>query len=118
MEKELNIAAILKDKPKGTKLWSPIFGECTFDEISCNNSCLGVDTNKRVPEIFYANGKYDENVLFFHLRRCVDWEKLSWKKVDTIDLHPYMVIGGKRYRFCEPYEGNESLLGTTKDVEG
>lgn len=46
------------------------------------------------------------------------WEPaLFWKKVDTIDLHPYMVIGGKRYRFCEPYEGNESLLGTTKDVE-
>lgn len=35
---------------------------------------------------------------------------LFWKKVDTIDLHPYMVIGGKRYRFCEPYEGNEHLL--------
>lgn len=47
------------------------------------------------------------------------WEPaLFWKKVDVIDLHPYMVIGGKRYRFCEPYEGNEHLLGTTKDVEG
>lgn len=39
------------------------------------------------------------------------WEPaLFWKKVDVIDLHPYMVIGGKRYRFCEPYEGNEHLL--------
>ena len=39
------------------------------------------------------------------------WEPaLFWKKVDAIDLHPYMVIGGKRYRFCEPYEGNEHLL--------
>ena len=47
------------------------------------------------------------------------WEPaIFWKKVDAIDLHPYMVIGGKRYRFCEPYEGNEHLLGTTKDVEG
>ena len=35
---------------------------------------------------------------------------LFWKKVDAIDLYPYMVIGGKRYRFCEPYEGNEQLL--------
>ena len=35
---------------------------------------------------------------------------LFWKKVDAIYLHPYMVIGGKRYRFCEPYEGNEHLL--------
>lgn len=39
------------------------------------------------------------------------WEPaLFWKKVDVKDLHPYMVIGGKRYRFCEPYEGNECLL--------
>lgn len=39
------------------------------------------------------------------------WEPaLFWEKVDAIDLHPYMVIGGKRYRFCEPYEGNEHFL--------
>lgn len=39
------------------------------------------------------------------------WEPaLFWKKVDAIDLHPYMVIGGKRYRFCKPYEGNEHFL--------
>lgn len=43
---------------------------------------------------------------------------LFWKRVDAQDLHPYMIIGGKRYRYCEPYEGNEHLLGTTKDVEG
>ena len=46
------------------------------------------------------------------------WEPaFFWKEVDVEDLHPYMIIGGKRYRFCVPYEGNESLLGTTKDVE-
>lgn len=39
------------------------------------------------------------------------WEPaLFWKKVDVKDLHPYMIIGGKRYRYCEPYEGNEDLL--------
>ena len=86
MEKELNIAAILKEKPKGTKLWSPIFGECTFDEISCNNSCLGVDTNKRVPEVFYANGKYDENgeCTIFPSKEMRDWSKFAWKKGDVL----------------------------------
>lgn len=34
MEKELNIAAILKDKPTKTKLWSPIFGECEIRHIN------------------------------------------------------------------------------------
>lgn len=39
------------------------------------------------------------------------WEPaIFWKKVDVKDLHPYMIIGGKRYRYCEPYEGNEHLL--------
>ena len=41
------------------------------------------------------------------------WEPaIFWKKVDVKDLHPYMIIGGKRYRYCEPYEGNEHLLDT------
>lgn len=45
------------------------------------------------------------------------WEPaLFWKKVDVKDLHPYMIIGGKRYRYCGPYEGNEHLLGTTNNV--
>lgn len=35
---------------------------------------------------------------------------LFWKRVDAQDLYPYMIIGGKRYRYCEPYEGNENLL--------
>lgn len=47
------------------------------------------------------------------------WEPaLFWEKVDVKDLHPYMIIGGKRYRYCEPYEGNEHLLGKTNNVEG
>ena len=47
------------------------------------------------------------------------WEPaLFWKEVDVKDLHPYMIIGGKRYRYCEPYEGNEHLLGKTNNVEG
>lgn len=40
-----------------------------------------------------------------------NWEPaLFWKEVDVEDLHPYMIIGGKRYRYCEPYEGNENIL--------
>jgi hypothetical protein len=31
--KELNLVEILKDCPKGTKLWSPICGECELREV-------------------------------------------------------------------------------------
>lgn len=43
---------------------------------------------------------------------------LFWKKVDVKGLYPYMIIGGKRYRFCVPYKGNEHLLDTTNNVDG
>lgn len=36
----------------------------------------------------------------------------------TFGRDPYQVVGGERVKLCIPYEGNESLLGTTKDVEG
>ena len=31
--KKLNLVEILKNAPKGTKLWSPIFGEVTFEKV-------------------------------------------------------------------------------------
>ena len=33
MENKINIAKILRDMPKGTKLYSPLFGECILDEV-------------------------------------------------------------------------------------
>lgn len=35
MNENINIIKILKDAPKGTKLWSPIFEECEFISIGC-----------------------------------------------------------------------------------
>lgn len=35
MNKNVNLIKILKGAPKGTKLWSPIFGECEFIRIGC-----------------------------------------------------------------------------------
>lgn len=85
MEK-LNILDILKDKPKYTKLWSPIFGECTFDKITCDGSCVGVETKRKVPEVFYANGKYDDDgeCTIFPSKQMRDWEKFAWKKGDVL----------------------------------
>lgn len=33
MNNEINIAEILKDCPKGTKLYSPLFGNITLEEV-------------------------------------------------------------------------------------
>ena len=93
MEK-LNILDILKDKPKDTKLWSPIFGECTFDKITCDGSCVGVETKRKVPEVFYANGKYDDDgeCTIFPSKQMRDWSKLAWKKGDVLRFSDILVI--------------------------
>jgi hypothetical protein len=38
MENKINIAEILRDMPKGTKLYSPLFGEVEFKEVVSDNT--------------------------------------------------------------------------------
>lgn len=86
MKKELNIAAILKDKPKGTKLWSPIFGDCTLDKITSKDSLICVYTTEKVLETFYSNGKYDKHgeCVIFPSKQMRDWSKFAWKEGDIL----------------------------------
>ena len=67
MENKINIAEILKDCPKGTKLYSPICGECELVEVIKNKQWITVKDNEDIPTSFYANGtqrKYGECMLF------------------------------------------------------
>ena len=48
MEKELNIADILKEKPQNTRLWSPIFGDCEYLGISDYIDPIQIKTKKVV----------------------------------------------------------------------
>lgn len=57
MEKELNIAAILQDKPQNTRLWSPIFGDVYLKDVTdVNNNMIRI-THHGVDNIFMNNGK-------------------------------------------------------------
>lgn len=88
MEAKINIAEILKDKTVGTKLWSPICGECTLHLIKMSNpepievahgDNGGVITLSR-------DGKYflkGESVLF-PSKQMRDWDKFAWKKGDVL----------------------------------
>lgn len=92
MEKELNISAILKDKPEGMKLWSPIFGDCTLDKITSadplisEQSLICVYTPEKVLETFYSNGKYDKRgeCVIFPSKQMQDWNKFAWKEGDIL----------------------------------
>ena len=97
MEKELNIAVILKDKPAGTKLWSPVFGDCTLDRITSEDSLIWAYNTDRVLETFYPNGKYDKRgeCVIFPSKQMRDWSKFAWKKGDVLtDEERFVVFKG------------------------
>lgn len=54
------------------------------------------------------------------VRDCLDemWRPSFFACYLPFGREPYQVIGGEWVKLCIPYEGNESLLGTTKDVKG
>lgn len=53
------------------------------------------------------------------VRDCLDemWRPSFFACYLPFGREPYQVIGGEWVKLCIPYEGNEHLLGTTKDVE-
>lgn len=85
METKLNIAEILKDKPKGTKLYSPLFGDVHFSDI--NNSTTYVSHHNSIAS-FYKDASYfkfeEAEPLLFPSKEMRDWSKFAWKKGDVL----------------------------------
>ena len=80
---ELNIAEILKDKPKGTKLYTPIFGEVKYDSVLLGDIKVLYSCTDRH---FYMDGKFCMNgeCLLFPSKEMRDWSKFAWKKGDVL----------------------------------
>lgn len=83
--KEINIAEILKNKPRGTKLYSPIFGECTFSFIQGVTDAICVIANDN-REFFDYKGLYSPTgeSLLFPSKYMRDLSKFAWKKGDLL----------------------------------
>lgn len=80
MENKINIAEILKDCPKGTKLYSPLFGEVTLEEV--NTECTALITikyNANICSKFFKTGLYynyeGAECLLFPSSEMRDWSK-------------------------------------------
>lgn len=85
MNEKLNLLEILKDCPKGTKLYSTIYGDVTFeliDEHKPHPIITRVDDDLNV--CFTAEGKmysfYDGECILFPSRDQRDWSKFKPKK--------------------------------------
>ena len=101
----INIAEILKDCPKETKLYSPLFGEIKFNRIAFNDltgyNCICVDAIGH----FYTFDKFgrffshfpDGECLLFPSKDQRNWtkfkvkkeEKVKKKKFDPRSLKPF-----------------------------
>lgn len=91
MEQKLNIAEILKNKPRGTKLYSMIHGKCSFeavtDEIFKINFCtskFGLTQSGECTLIKFGNMFDGGECIIFPSNEMRDWSKFAWQKGDVL----------------------------------
>lgn len=86
METKINVAEILKDKPKGIRLYSPIFGECAFCYVREDTNDICVKKHNGVIEYFSSEGLYCAlgEVMLFPSKSMRDWRKFTWKRGDVL----------------------------------
>ena len=109
--KKINIAELLKDCPKGTKLYSPIFGEVYLDKISPHLAII-VTTDKYKEEFLY-DGRYGMNgeCMLFPSKGKTTWEGFvpprRFKDGDVVatteGLWIGITTGGKIDKFIPAY---------------
>lgn len=85
METKINVAAILKDKPEGTKLWTDMFGSVTLYVVTGACDAFQVKHHNKEPW-FDKEGKLcKEGVLCIYPSKSMrDWSKFAWKKGDLL----------------------------------
>ena len=78
----MNIAEILKHKPEGTKLYTPIWGQVTFDHIGDDETIYVLFNTYDERVLFYNDGKYstEGEYMLFPSKEMRDWSKFAWKR--------------------------------------
>ena len=86
METRINIAEILRNKPSGIKLYSPIFGNCTYCYIHDETGDICVKRQYNVMIYFNFEGLYNTTgeCLLFPSKEMRDWSKFAWKKGEVL----------------------------------
>lgn len=89
MEERINIVEILKNKPKGTKLYADAFGELSIEDIYAEGKDeLGITLSSKDGDelLFYNDGKYNiyGEPILVPSKEMRDWEKFAWKRGDVL----------------------------------
>lgn len=104
MENKINIAEILRDMPKGIKLYSPLFGKCDLDDVCTSDRetypitlLTSVDASASFTKNgHYLNGFEDTECLLFPSAKMRSWDKF-FKRGDVLvdeDLGTAVVFDG------------------------
>lgn len=116
MKKDINISQVLKVKPLGTKLYSPLYGEGKLIGVSDNfitikYKVIVSENGAHSPAqfntaVFFSNGKYykcSPEIMLFPSKEMKDWNKFTWKKGDVLVCNK-----GKSPTYCifEEFENN------------
>ena len=80
----MNIAEILKDKPEGTELYSPAYGEVIFNGIK--NDAIYITDKRQIIRSLNNDGKLFNNgeCMLFPSKCIRDWKKFAWEKGDVL----------------------------------
>lgn len=90
MDTKINIAEILKDKPQGTKLYSPLFGNVYLLSVDVKAGIIRITPHRENESIviFFSDGRYynypESEPLLFPSKEMQDWSKFAWKKGDVL----------------------------------
>ena len=126
MNENIDLTKILKDCPKGTKLYSSLFGEVKFNRISYNRiivECVGLHRfvvfnqgGKYLIEVSETNGTYfSSECLLFPSKEQRDWSKFTapWlkkentapsikkEKYDPKSLNPFDRVLVRDFKTCK-----------------
>ena len=83
MENKINIAEILRDMPKGTKLYSPLFGKCEYISVVGDKRPINIRTSNTTDMQYEALTEYgcyfsdfeDTDTVLFPSAKMRDWSK-------------------------------------------
>ena len=95
---DIDLTKILKDCPKGWKLWSPIFGEVEFDSIFKTNVFVNIKEDEETRFLADATFPFGDiksvEVMLYPSKEQRDWRKFTapWykkEKFDPKELSPF-----------------------------
>lgn len=109
MNENLNLVEILKDCPKGTKLYSPLFGEVELDCVKDSDFYpIKVLLKSGLTDSFTLKGlaytDYDGECMLFPSKDQRDWSKFKPKKLPKFDpntLQPFDKVLVRNNVVCE-----------------